>query len=285
MLLKATAKINIGLRIIEKRDDGFHNIETIFYPVKLFDEIDFNISPAKKDFNSVIIKSEKFTVPANKTNTCVKAVESFFKEFKIKDCFLIDIKLKKNIPVGGGMGGGSSDAGAIFRYLINYFGIDIDSSRNRILRAALSVGSDVPFFIIQKPCYATGRGENLKILNSFNLNYHILIVNPNLHVSTKIAYEALNFPKGLKKDYILNNIETFIPEKKELFLNEFEEPVFKIYPKLAEVKRMLIEAGAVFASLSGSGAVLYGLFRKSDRDKVFKTKSKFEKKGYYSKLV
>ncbi|MDD5361238.1 MAG: 4-(cytidine 5'-diphospho)-2-C-methyl-D-erythritol kinase [Ignavibacteria bacterium] len=281
MIIKAPAKINIGLRILNKRDDGYHTIETIFYPVKLFDKIDVSILPSESDLNSVIIKTEKHAVPLTKTNTCVKIIESFFQVFRIKETFKINIFLEKNIPIGGGLGGGSSDAGSLLRYLVKYFKIDIAENRHKIIEAALSVGSDVPFFLIQKPCYATGRGEKLKLLNKFLLDYDVLLVNPNKHVSTKWAYENLNFDSNLNKETTLSEIEEFDIDNRNLFENEFETVVFEKYPELAEVKNQLVSFGADFTSLSGSGAVLYGLFDRKGSSKIKSAFNNFKAFDYF----
>ncbi len=281
MIIKAPAKINIGLRILNKRDDGYHSIETIFYPVKLYDRLDVEIAPSDSDINSIIIKTEKHTVPISKTNTCFKVIEAFFKNFRIRETYRINIFLEKYIPIGGGLGGGSSDAGSLLRYLINHFGIDINGNRKKIIETALSVGSDVPFFLIQKPCYATGRGEKMKILNDFKINYEILLVNPNKHVSTKWAYENLNFEPGLNREPVLSGVTGFDPENADLFRNEFEDAVFPRYPELAEVKKQLLDSGAVFASMSGSGAVLYGMFDRSNHEGIRKARRTFETSGYF----
>lgn len=281
MVLKAPAKINIGLHILAKRSDGFHDIETIFFPVLLFDEIRILISRADKDMNSIIIKSEKSLVPINRNNTCVKAIEAFFRNFNITDFFKIEVTLKKNIPIGGGLGGGSSDAGAVLRFLIRYFNIDIAVNRKQIMETALEIGSDVPFFLIQKPCYATGRGEHLRILKDFIVNYDIMLVNPNLHVSTKWAYGNLNITEGKRSEPVLADVHEFGSVNKDIFSNDFEEIVFGKYPVLFGVKEELYKYGAAFASLSGSGAVMYGFFEKSNRDKMKSAFAHFNKLGYF----
>lgn len=281
MLIKAPAKINIGLKILRKRDDGYHDIETIFYPVNLFDEIEIKINKSASDKNSILMKSEKHSVPLIKNNTCIKTIENFFRIFRITDFYFIEIYLRKNIPIGGGLGGGSSDAGSIIRYLTRYFNIDVRSNREKIMQCALSVGSDVPFFLFQKPCYATGRGENLRILNRFRLNYDILLVNPNRHISTKWAFEELNIGKEYNSPCIMSGVEEFTPDNPGLFTNDFEKVVFNKYPDLKEVKEELYSCGAVFASLSGSGAVLYGFFEKDKHEKILSAHKSFSDKNYF----
>lgn len=288
MILKAPSKINIGLRILNKREDGFHNIETIFYPVRLYDELDIVMTKSNNDTNSIIIKSEKaerYSAPLNKSNTCFKAIQSFFKAFRIKDTYRIEILLKKYIPTGGGLGGGSSDAGAIIRYLLKYFNINLTDNRQKIIDCALEVGSDVPFFLIQKPCYATGKGEKLHLLNNFIVNYDILLINPNQHVSTKTAYESLGFETGFRAEPVLNGVKTFSLENKEVFVNDFEKVVFEKYSVLQTVKMKLYEHGAVFASMSGSGAVLYGFFNKTDKENLKTAINEFKTAGYFTAIA
>lgn len=283
-LLKSYAKINIGLRILGKRNDGYHNIETIFYPVKLNDEIVFEINKTSQNYNSVILKSNKSYIPLTKDNLCYKAVEDFFKSFRITDCFKINLEIRKNIPVGGGLAGGSSNAASILKFLIKFFNIDIQKNREKILDLALSIGSDVPFFLTLKPCYAEGRGEKLVMLPDFKIDYYILIVNPNLHVSTKWAFEKLNLtPSDIKKP-VLIEVRNFEIEKSNLFTNDFEEVVFKKYNLLSEIKDKLKEMGAVYASMSGSGATMYGFFDKKKRDTLYKCRDYFKMKNYFTYL-
>jgi len=285
MIIKAPAKINVGLRILNKRSDGYHNLETIFYPVRLFDELDIKIDKSNTGTNSIIIKTEKHSAPLNKNNTCFKAVKSFFKTFRIKDNYRMEILLRKNIPIGGGLGGGSSDAGAVIRYLVKYFNLNVTDVREKLIQCALEVGSDVPFFLIQKPCYASGKGENLHLLSNFILNYEILLVNPNQYVSTKMAYEGLGIPDNYTVQTVLNNVTTFNPHQAELFINDFERVIFLKYPILKSVKESLYEKGAVFSSMSGSGAVIYGLFKKKDSKKLNSAVCDFRKLGYFTAVA
>lgn len=281
MEIKSYGKINLGLQIISKRDDGFHNIETIFYPIKLSDKLSIRINPSNKDYNSVSIRSNKLYVPSDRSNTCYKVIESFFKEYKISECFIIDIYMSKNIPVGGGLGGGSSNAASVLKYLVRYFKIDIKKDSKKLMDIALSVGSDVPFFLILKPCLATGRGEVLKILKNFKLNYKILLVNPNLHISTKWAYENVKLKPIDKKLSSIEYLKRFDTSDSDIFRNDFEEIVFTKYKELENIKRKLKEMGAVFSSLSGSGATMYGFFEKSSQEKLTKAYKYFKGKDYF----
>jgi len=283
MILKAPAKINIGLKIINKRDDGFHNLETIFYPVRLYDEIYFKIDSSKRNTNSVIIKSSNKIIPSDRNNICFRVIESFFRAFSIRDYFSIEIDITKNIPVGGGLGGGSSDAAAILKYLVRYFKINISEKRNEILNVALSVGSDVPFFLILKPCFAQSRGEIISKLEKFNLDgYSILLVNPNLHVSTKWAFENLNFTEGKIYPSKLKSVKEFDADNPEVFENDFEKVVFEKYRELGIIKNELKDFGAAFSSMSGSGATMYGLFEKNNGESIQKALEYYRSKKYFT---
>ncbi|MCX6165312.1 MAG: 4-(cytidine 5'-diphospho)-2-C-methyl-D-erythritol kinase [Ignavibacteriae bacterium] len=282
MILTAPAKINLGLKIINRRDDGFHNLETIFYPVKLSDEISIGIFRSKRNTNSVLIKSNNKVVPTDRTNICFKVIESFFRVFKIKEFFIININIKKNIPIGGGLGGGSSDAASILKFLIKFFNISILEKKKEILKIALSVGSDVPYFLIQKPCFAQSRGEIITSLNEFNLNkYKILLVNPNLHISTRWAFENLGYQIGDVYESNINKVKVFDSYAKDLLQNDFEEIVFKKYSELEIIKKGLISFGSEFSSMSGSGATMYGLFKIDEIESVKKAYEYYKAKNYF----
>lgn len=260
--LSSCAKINIGLKVINKRKDGFHNLETIFYPVDICDIIKINIEKIDSPRNSVFISSNKPYVPTDKKNFCYRIIEAFFIEYKIRDCYEIHLNIEKNIPVGGGLGGGSSNAGTVLRFLIEYFNIDVEKDYEKITKIALQAGSDVPFFILSKPCYAEGRGEIIKPLENFNLDYQVVLVNPGIHISTKWAFDELNYKTDELHDSILSKVEKFYPQNAEYFENDFEKIVFKRYPEIQNIKDELLKSGAVFASLSGTGGTVYGLFEK-----------------------
>lgn len=283
MNIKAPAKINLGLKIINKREDGFHNLETIFYPVKLFDEIFIKILPSKRNVNSVIIKTGNKVIPTDRTNICYKVIETFFKVFGIKEYFLINLEIKKNIPVGGGLGGGSSDAAAVLKYLIRFFNINIEEKKKEIMNIALAIGSDVPFFLILKPCFAKSRGEIIKRLDQFDLkNYSILLVNPNIHVSTKWAFENLGYNVGEVYESKIGEVKTFDSESKKFLQNDFEDIIFAKHTELGNIKRELMEFGAEFSSMSGSGATMYGLFKTENREKILKAYEYYKAKHYFT---
>ena len=257
--------------MLSKRKDGYHNIETIFYPIKLHDNISVYISPSIKSKLTVktLSKNKKLNIDDN-NNICYKAVKLFFERFNIKGYYNIKIIIRKNIPVGAGLGGGSSNAASVLRVLSKHFKNQYTSPPNggRYRRGqslhylALELGSDVPFFLYGKPAYATGRGEKLIPLPKFKVNYKIQILNPGVNVSTAWAYKQLkirNYELRIKKH--LSKIKTFTLSEKDKFVNDFEKVVFKKHPAIKKLKQKMYDDGAVFASMSGSGSTMYGLFK------------------------
>lgn len=252
--IKSPAKINIGLRVLSKRADGFHNIETIFYPIKIYDNATLKITKTNTANNAINFKSNLKGVKAT-DNICYKAVEMFLNEFKINE-YKIDITLKKNVPVGAGLGGGSSDAASILLTLAKHY--RLTKELKKLNSIALQLGSDVPFFLLGKPAYAGGRGEKLTPLPKFKIKGKILIVNPNIHISTPWAYKELKV-KSVKSK-VLNKVSVFKSEDERLMINDFERVVFKKYPKVEKIKYDMLKLGAEFSLMSGSGSTVYGVF-------------------------
>ncbi len=244
-IVKAPAKINIGLNIVSKRNDGFHNLETLFYPLHdLYDELIFEESNnfefnSDLSFDNIIVKT-------------VHLLETYTKR-KIN----IKITLNKNIPIGAGLGGGSSDAAAVLTTINEIYNLGL--TEQELKKLALEIGSDVPFFIKGKPAIGKSRGEQLTIIN-FQIDNLILLVNPGIHISTKEAFSGI-VPKPSKFDY--NNINN-IPLKKyrENIINDFEKSIFMKHPEIEKIKNALYSSGAIFALMSGSGSTLYGIFDK-----------------------
>jgi 4-diphosphocytidyl-2-C-methyl-D-erythritol kinase len=249
MLSFPNCKINLGLNIIRKREDGFHDLETIFLPIPLTDVLE-------------IIPSDKteFTITglpiSGNDNLCIKAYNLLKKDFS--DLPAIKMRLHKVIPMGAGLGGGSSDAAFTLQLLNEKFTLNLKTEQ--LLDHALQLGSDGPFFIINKPCFATGRGEILQHINIDLTNYKILIVNPGIHIGTKWAFSKIS-PQERKtsiQEIARQPIETW----KEQLQNDFEVPVFAEYPEIQKIKSDLYELGAAYVSLSGSGSSVYGIFSK-----------------------
>ncbi len=259
MTLKAHAKINVGLRILRKRDDGYHDIETIFHRVSVWDDI--SLAPA----SSITMTSDQKDLPTDDRNLCVAAAGLLRKQYDVRAG--VHIELKKNIPIGAGLGGGSSDAAATLIGLCRLW--KLQPSKEELASIALRLGSDVPYFLQQGSASATGRGEILEYF-SLDLPYWIVLVYPNIHISTAWAYGQFKiqnvvpqarteFKKSLKS-ILIENIDK-PQELRRFVINDFEPLVLQSNATVARVTNDLIQWGAEFAQLSGSGSSVYGLFR------------------------
>lgn len=248
-------KINIGLNVVCKRTDGYHNIETVFYPVGLQDALEI-IRSENLSFDASGITIKGITNTAE-NNLCLKAYELLKKDFPDK-IPPIQIILYKAIPIGAGLGGGSADGAFLLKMMNEKFGLQI--STKQLQEYALQLGSDCPFFIENKPCFAAGRGEIFSPISLDLSSYSIILVNPGIHVSTKEAFAGIvpSIPNKKIGEIISQPIETW---KKEL-KNDFEEPVFSLYPAIQEIKETLYNCGALYASMSGSGSTVFGIFKK-----------------------
>lgn len=249
--IKAPAKINIGLFVTSKRSDGYHNIETVFFPLHdLYDELFFNKS------NQSEFKCDKPELE-NENNLIIKAKELL--ELQTGKKLNVSIELHKNIPTGAGLGGGSSDAATTLVSLNEMFklGFTLDILR----KFGLILGSDVPFFIKPRPSFAEGRGEILTLLENFDIPFYVLIINPGIHISTKLAYENIK-PKDSKYNLrtLQKTIWEDIPSAIRYITNDFEEYVFNSYPEIEQIKEKLYLAGSKFTLMSGSGSTIYGIF-------------------------
>ncbi len=246
--IHAPAKINVGLNIVKKRDDGFHNLETIFYQISdLFDELAFK----KCDKLQLILKDKNKELEND--NIIIKSVKLL--EQKVGRKLSVKISLKKNIPIGAGLGGGSSDGASTLKAMNKLFNLDL--SLNELKNLALELGSDVPLFLHDYPTIGKSRGENLVKLD-LKINKVILLVNPGIHISTKDAFANV-VPKHSNFNY--SNITNYkINEWNGNIVNDFEESVFKLYPEIAEIKNKLLHGGATFSLMSGTGSTVYGIF-------------------------
>ncbi len=250
MTLNSPAKINFGLNVISKRPDGYHDIETIFYPISLHDEI------IVKNSGSFQFKCNIDTLTSGKDNLIIKAV-NLLKEYLRQD-FQLDIVLKKNIPIGAGLGGGSSNAASILLALNELFQLKL--SYEELFNIATKIGSDVLFFLDPKPKFAEGKGDILQQIN-FKINYPILIVNPGIHVSTPWAYSKIipQKPKRNLNTIIENGFDDF-SKLNGIIINDFEEVVFNKFPEIGRIKEELFKSGAEFSLMTGSGSTLFGIF-------------------------
>lgn len=262
MLTFPCAKINLGLNIVEKREDGYHNLETVFYPIPITDALE--IKTMHHDFpidTDCDLKVSGINVEGNEAdNLVVKAYNLVAKHY---DVSRIHIHLHKGIPTGAGLGGGSSDAAYMIRMLDDYCHIHMGIRKMEGLAAKL--GADCAFFISAEPAFATGIGDVLQPIaadedcNNYLEGYWLALVKPQVSVSTKEAYANITPKKPAKccRDVVLQPISTW----KDELINDFEEPVFKLHPELAEIKQKLYDMGAEYAAMSGSGSSLFGIFR------------------------
>ena len=255
MILYPNAKINIGLKILNKRDDGFHNIETLFYPIELADILEIVES------ETVSMKEYGIDIPGrSEENICIKAYNLLRQDFDIPP---VEINLYKKIPVGAGLGGGSSDGAHTILLLDTLFNLNL--THNQKVRYASRLGSDCPFFIENRPVLGYGKGEKLEPFDPALGRYAIKLITPPCFVSTAEAYRGV-VPRD-KRDNINDAplcelLQKPVEQWKNHVVNDFEESVFKRYPQLAEYKENLYKEGALYASMSGSGSSLFGIFQK-----------------------
>jgi 4-diphosphocytidyl-2-C-methyl-D-erythritol kinase len=252
MLIFPNAKINLGLKVLEKRNDGYHSIETIFLPVDLCDCLEFTES--ESSHTSVEISGIEIQ-GSLEDNLVMKAWQIMHKHHNVP---FIQAHLHKNIPIGAGLGGGSSDAAFMLKGINDYF--NCGCSLQQLKNYASELGSDCAFFITNTPSIGTGRGEKLEEIDFSLPEYEILLVNPGIHIGTCEAYLLVNpgTPKFTLKKLVQMPVEMW---QKEI-VNDFELHIFRQYPLIANLKYKLMEMGAVYASMSGSGSTVYGIFRK-----------------------
>ncbi len=248
--IKTPCKINLGLKVIKKRADGYHDIETVFYPINLYDKLNIESS------NSLTFNSNNSQIKSEDNNSVLTAVKKL-EELTGRN-LNVKIFLEKNIPIGAGLGGGSSDGAAVLKGLNKFFNLGL--TEEELKRLALEIGSDTPFFIDPKTCFAESRGEVLKPID-FKIEYPILIVNPGIHVSTKWAYESLSLQTGMENhlDYKCLLSKDW-REIRNQITNDFEVPVFKKHPEIKSIKQKLYESGALFSLMTGSGSTVFGIF-------------------------
>ncbi len=256
MILFPNCKINLGLHILRKRSDGYHDIETFFYPIQVTDVLEI-IKAKKNETTAINFSSSGNLIEGNpNTNLCIKAYEMLRKDFPTLPP--LSIHLHKVIPSGAGLGGGSSDAAFTLK-MINEIG-KLNLPIEKLKEYALELGSDCPFFILNKPCYASGRGEKMEEFPIDLSAYKLMLVNPGIHVDTSKAFSTIK--PSLPERSIKEVIKLPVIEWRMMLSNDFEKVVFDTYPEIASIKKELYELGAVYASMSGSGSTVYGIFEK-----------------------
>ncbi len=256
MISFANCKINLGLNIINKRPDGYHNIETLFFPLHQADILEV-VLPGEElsEGHDYLLKQTGIVVdcPPEK-NILVKALNAL-KE--VRDIPCVFMHLHKQVPMGAGLGGGSSDAAQLIKTLNSM--LDLNLSTEEMEKILAKVGADCPFFVQNKPSLASGIGEILRPVEFDTLKgKYIRLIKPEIHVSTAEAYGGVT-PRE-PEIHIEEIIKRPIEEWQGLLVNDFEESVFKAHPQLAEIKQWLIDNGAIYAAMSGSGSTIFGIF-------------------------
>jgi len=268
IVVDSPAKINLGLNVVNKREDGYHDLETIFLPLLLSDKLTF-------------IKSDKLTISSNsdllnnlQNNLVFKAIK-LLEEFT-NQTLLIEIFIDKIIPIGGGLGGGSSNAATTLKTINKMFKLSL--TVQELSELALKLGSDVPYFLNPVPAFAESRGEILHPLD-MELPYPILIVNPGIKIDTSLTFKKIkpSIPKRSLREFIHSGL-TELDSLKDYFINDFEQVVFKEYPLLKDIKEKLYYQGAQFALMSGTGSTVYGIF--SNLQKAYWAEDFFKQKYF-----
>lgn len=254
MISFPNCKINLGLRILNRRADGYHNLVSVFYPVPWCDALEF-IGSGVFSFESAGLKIDG----AAQDNLCVKAYTVMQKLYALPP---VKIMLLKNIPIGAGLGGGSADGAFMLKMLNEYFELKLSDI---VLKSyALELGSDCPFFIDNKPKLVTGKGELLEPIGIDLSAFHVVSVYPEIAINTARAFrEYAKVPNKIDPDALVNFMEQFklpISEWKDFLVNDFEQVVVKKYPEILTIKKQLYDAGALYASMTGSGSAVFGIF-------------------------
>lgn len=275
MITFPIAKINLGLNVVERRPDGYHNLETVFYPVPITDSLEIQLMDDK--FPSDVdcdLKVTNIQVEGDEQhNLVVKAYQLLKRDFpdRIKR---VHSHLYKAIPTQAGMGGGSSDCAAMIRLLNELF--ELHLSNEQMINYATQLGADCPFFILNRPVYAEGIGERMQTIDLELSGWYLAVVRPDIPVPTK---EAFSLIKPAKPSICCKQIVEYpVNQWRDLLVNDFEKSVFAIHPQIGEIKARLYELGAVYAAMSGSGSSVFGLFQNSiELDYLFD--------GMYTKCV
>lgn len=285
MIVFPNCKINLGLQILNKREDGYHNLATIFYPIgwkdivevvrrddgrqtiddsKTLSVVEGSDHPERSrriersHDNNIHFSSSGLEVAGDpQNNLCIKAYNLLKKDFPSLPP--VQMHLHKTIPMGAGLGGGSADGAFTLKLLNEKFQMGL--STQQLIDYALQLGSDCPFFILNKPVYATGRGEIMEPVNLDLSAYQFVIVNPGIHVNTGWAFAQLQLKDAPRPD-LRTIVQQPISTWKEELINDFEAPVCKAHSEIAAVKQQLFDAGALYASMTGSGSTVFGVFEK-----------------------
>ncbi len=250
MITFPNAKINLGLNIVERRADGYHNLETVFYPIGLTDVLE--IVPAHDCESTLTTYGNPVDCPVEK-NLVMKALRLMQQHYDVPE---VDIYLYKHIPDGAGLGGGSSDASSTMLMLNDMFNLNI--AKEELAHLAATLGADCPFFIYNQPMMATGIGDLLTPINVSLNGLWLFLVKPDVSVPTKVAYSRVTPTPSTSN--LVDDLETPVIHWQETVKNDFEPSVFAAYPELAKIKQRIENGGALYASMSGSGSSIFGIF-------------------------
>lgn len=269
MVIFPNAKINLGLNITACRSDGYHDIETIFYPIDLKDVLE--IVPAKGEESTLTTSGRPIDCPAEK-NLVMKAYRLMEKEYNLPS---VDIYLRKNIPDGAGLGGGSSDAASTIIVLNDIF--ELGLTQAQMAKHAAKLGADCAFFIYNRPMMATGIGEILSGVSVDLKGKHLLLVKPDIYVSTAEAYSRVVTKPSLHS--LCELISQPISLWHSTIINDFEKSVFALHPALGQLKKQMYDNSAIYAAMSGSGSSIFGVFE--DAILAENVKNKISEKDIY----
>ncbi|MBR5678105.1 MAG: 4-(cytidine 5'-diphospho)-2-C-methyl-D-erythritol kinase [Paludibacteraceae bacterium] len=264
MILYPNCKINLGLRVVRKRQDGYHDLETIFVPIYgLHDELEVRpltqTEQKTQHTDQFTFEQEGLVVDCNpEDNLIIKCYRNMVQKYPAIGN--VSIRFKKNIPFGAGLGGGSSDAAHMAIALNELF--ELGLSKQQLTEEVRTLGADCPFFIYNTPCYAEGIGDKLTPIDLDLKGTRIILVKPDEGVSTKEAYSGLQIKDGVERISNKDKKVSADSMRNGSFINDFEASVFPNHPIIAEIKKRLLDAGAYYASMSGSGSTVFGLFKK-----------------------
>ena len=262
MITFPDCKINLGLNVVDRRPDGYHNLETVFYPVPITDALE--VQAMDELFPSAVdcdLKVTNLVIEGDEQrNLVVRAYQLLKQDFP--QLPRVHVHLYKNIPTQAGMGGGSSDCAFMLSLLNEQFALGL--SKQQLIGYAARLGADCAFFILNEPAYAEGIGERLQPVDLRLQGMYLAVVRPDIPVSTKEAFSLIKPQRPAKncRDIVMQPVETWREELK----NDFEQSVFALHPEIALIKQQLYEQGAVYAAMSGSGSAVFGLFREPQAD-------------------
>ncbi len=271
MTVRSYAKINLGLRLLRKRPDGYHDLETVFHRIEMHDELSFRLTDG-----TVSLETDRKDLPTDSSNLCIKAAE--YMRSRAPAGSGVAMRLRKGIPIGAGLGGGSSDAATVLLALNDLW--SVKASADQLKSDALRLGSDVPFFLSEGSAAATGRGDLLEVL-PVEMPYWIVVAVPPVAVSTAWAYANVRLrsvaPSVSLKEVMTRSLRDWKVLRSQL-TNDFESTVIASHPAIGKAKQHLLDGGALVALMSGSGSAVFGLF--AEEPAALAVSADFETQGY-----